>query len=60
MGNAHVGIGLWDQRMHPRVTFQGDFSKRLEPLPGMKVVDARTILDCDRDQVKKLFIGYSR
>jgi hypothetical protein len=23
---------------HPKVTFQGDFSKRLEPQPGMKVV----------------------
>ena len=44
---------------HPRVTFQGDFSKRLEPQPGMKVVYARTNIDSDRDQVKKLFIGYS-
>ena len=44
---------------HPRVTFQGDFSKRLEPQPGMKVVYARTTIDSDRDQVKKLYIGYS-
>jgi len=44
---------------HPRVTFQGDFSKRLEPQPGMKVIYARTNIDSDRDQVKKLFIGYS-
>jgi len=44
---------------HPRVTFQSDFSKRLEPQPGMKVVYARTNIDSDRDQVKKLFIGYS-
>lgn len=44
---------------HPRVTFQGDFSKRLEPQPGMKVIYARTSIDSDRDQVKKLFIGYS-
>jgi len=44
---------------HPRVTFQGDFSKRLEPQPGMKVVYARTKIDSDRDQVKKLYIGYS-
>ena len=44
---------------HPRVTFQGDFSKRLEPQPGMKVVYARTNIDSDREQVKKLFIGYS-
>ncbi len=44
---------------HPRVTFQGNFSKRLEPQPGMKVVYARTNIDSDRDQVKKLYIGYS-
>jgi len=44
---------------HPRVTFQGDFSKRLEPQPGMKVLYARTTIDSDRDQVKRLSIGYS-
>lgn len=44
---------------HPRVSFQGDFSKRLEPQPGMKVVYARTTIESDRDQVKKLYIGYS-
>jgi hypothetical protein len=44
---------------HLRVSFQGDFSKRLEPQPGMKVVYARTSIDSDRDQVKKLYIGYS-
>ncbi len=44
---------------HPRVTFQGDFSKRLEPQPGMKVVYARTIIESDRDQVRKLSVGYS-
>jgi hypothetical protein len=44
---------------HPKVSFQGDFSKRLEPQPGMKVVYARTTIDSDRDQVKKLYIGYS-
>lgn len=44
---------------HPRVTFQGDFSKRLEPQPGMKLVYARTTIDSDRDQVKKLSLGYS-
>jgi hypothetical protein len=47
------------QAPHPRVTFQGDFSKRLEPQPGMKVVYARTTIASDRDQVKKLLIGYS-
>lgn len=44
---------------HPAVTFQGDFSKRLEPQPGMKVIYARTSIESDRDQVKKLEIGYS-
>ena len=44
---------------HPRVSFQGDFSKRLEPQPGMKVLYARTTIDSDREQVKKLLIGYS-
>jgi hypothetical protein len=44
---------------HPMVTFQGDFSKRLEPQPGMQLVYARTTIESDRDQVKKLSIGYS-
>ena len=44
---------------HPRVTFANDFSKRLEPQPGMKAVYARTTIESDRDQVKKLEIGYS-
>jgi hypothetical protein len=44
---------------HPRVTFQGDFSKRLEPQPGMKVIYARTKIQSDHDQLKKLFVGYS-
>jgi hypothetical protein len=44
---------------HLRVSFEHDFSKRLEPQPGMKVVYARTRIESDRDQVKKLYIGYS-
>ena len=47
------------RRPHPRVSFASDFSKRLEPQPGMKVVYARTTIDSDRDQVRKLAIGYS-
>ena len=42
-----------------RVSFERDFSKRLDPQPGMKLVYARTRIDSDRDQVKKLYIGYS-
>jgi len=44
---------------HPVVTFQSDFSTRLQPQPGMKVIYARTTIDSDRDQVKRLLIGYS-
>ncbi len=44
---------------HPRVTFANDFSKRLDPQPGMKILYARTVIESDRDQVKKLNIGYS-
>jgi hypothetical protein len=54
-----VVLYRYRQAPHPRVTFQGDFSKRLEPQPGMKVLYARTTIDSDRDQVKKLEIGYS-
>jgi hypothetical protein len=44
---------------HLKVTFQTDFSTRLDPQPGMKVLYARTNIDSDREQVKKLYIGYS-
>ncbi len=44
---------------HLTVSFAKDFSKRLEPQPGMKVLYARTSIDSDRDEVKKLLIGYS-
>ncbi|MBZ5727954.1 MAG: DUF1080 domain-containing protein [Acidobacteriia bacterium] len=54
-----VVINRFRESPHPRVTFANDFSKHLEPQPGMKVVYARTSIDSDRDQVKKLYIGYS-
>jgi hypothetical protein len=44
---------------HLRVTFANDFSKRLEPQEGMKVAYARTSIASDRDQVRRLAIGYS-
>src|SRR5690242_16885395 len=47
------------QAPHPRVSFANDFSKRLEPQPGMKVIYARTNIESDSDQVKKLSLGYS-
>lgn len=54
-----VAINRYRPSPHPRVTFQGDFSKRLEPQPGMKVVYARTTIESDQEEVKKLEIGYS-
>jgi hypothetical protein len=54
-----VVLYRYRQAPHPRVTFQADFSTRLQPQPGMKVLYARTTVDSDRDQIKKLYIGYS-
>ncbi len=54
-----VVIYRYREAPHPVVSFANDFSKRLDPQPGMKVVYARTFIDSDRDQVKKLSIGYS-
>ena len=54
-----VVLSRYRDAPHPRVTFANDFSKRLEPQPGMKVVYARTRIDADSDQVRKLYIGYS-
>jgi hypothetical protein len=54
-----VVINRYRESPHPRVSFANDFSKRLEPQPGMKVVYARTRIHADRDQVKKLYLGYS-
>jgi hypothetical protein len=48
-------------RRSPEVipTFARDFSKRLDPQKGMQVVYARTTIVSERDQIKKLNIGYS-
>ncbi len=54
-----VVINRYRESPHPRVSFANDFSKRLEPQPGMKVVYARTTIDSDREDMKKLYIGYS-
>src|SRR5262249_31396472 len=40
-------------------TFARDSSKRLEPQEGMQLVYARTTVVSDRNQIKKLNIGYS-
>jgi hypothetical protein len=54
-----VVINRYRDSPHPNVTFANDFSKRLEPQPGMKVVYARTTIVAERDEVRKLLIGYS-
>jgi len=54
-----VVLYRYRQAPHPRVTFQSDFSTRLQPQPGIKVLYARTTVDSSRDQVKRLEIGYS-
>jgi hypothetical protein len=54
-----VVIYRYREAPHLRVSFANDFSKRLEPQPGTKLVYARTTIDSDRDQVKRLYIGYS-
>jgi hypothetical protein len=54
-----VVINRYRESPHLKVTFQGDFSKRLDPQPGMKVVYAKTTIDSDREQTKKLCVGYS-
>jgi hypothetical protein len=54
-----VVLYRYRQAPHPIVTFQRDFSTRLDPQPGMKVLYARTTINSDREQVKKLAIGYS-
>ena len=54
-----VVIYRYREAPHLRVSFANDFSKRLEPQLGTKLVYARTNIDSDRDQVKRLYLGYS-
>jgi hypothetical protein len=54
-----VAINRYRESPHPRVSFAADFSKRLEPQPGMRVVYARTSIESPRDEVRKLYVGYS-
>jgi hypothetical protein len=44
---------------HLAVSFANDFSKRLEPQPGTRVLYARTTIAADRDEVRRLDVGYS-
>ena len=43
-----VVLYRYRQGPHPLATFQGDFSKRLDPQPGMKVLYARCTINSDR------------
>jgi hypothetical protein len=54
-----VVLNRYRDAPHPRVSFQSDWSKRLEPQPGTRVVYARTTVHADRDGVRKLLLGYS-
>jgi hypothetical protein len=54
-----VALYRYRKAPHPRVSFQADFSTRLQPQQGMQVVYARTFIDSDRAQVKRLALGYS-
>ena len=54
-----VAINRYRDSPHLRVSFANDFSKRLEPQPGMRVVYARTRIASDHEQVRKLYLGYS-
>jgi hypothetical protein len=54
-----VVINRYRESPHLRVSFANDFSKRMEPQAGSKVVYARTVIESDRDELKKLYVGYS-
>ena len=54
-----VPVNRYRESPHPRVSFANDFSKRLDPQPGTKLVYARTVIHADRAQLRKLAIGYS-
>ncbi|MBC5764260.1 hypothetical protein [Ramlibacter albus] len=54
-------VALYRYRAAPHlpVSFANDASKRLEPQKGMQVVYARTTIDAQRAEVRRLDIGYS-
>lgn len=54
-----VPINRYREAPHLRVSFANDPAKRLEPQPGMKLVYARTSISAERDEVRKLSLGYS-
>lgn len=54
-----VPITRYRTAPHPRVSFANDWRKRLDPQPGAQLIYARTVVDADREQVRKLLLGYS-
>jgi hypothetical protein len=54
-----VALYRYRDAPHPRVSFQSDWSTRLQPQPGMKVLYARTTIVSDKAQTKRLALGYS-
>jgi hypothetical protein len=54
-----VVVNRYRDSPHPHVTFQGDFSKRLDPQPGTQVVFAKTTIAADTDRLVRLAVGYS-
>jgi hypothetical protein len=59
-GPGFVVINRYRESPHPRTLFGNDFYlQRMKPQTGMQVVYARTSIESDRDQVKRLNIGYS-
>ena len=54
-----VAIYRYRLAPHPHVTFQTDWSTRLNPQPGTGLIYARTSIPADRDEVRKLYLGYS-
>lgn len=56
---GHVVLYRKFMAPHLRVTFANDFSKKMEPQPGTKVVYAIANINSEKDQIKKLELGYS-
>jgi hypothetical protein len=54
-----VAVYRYRPAPHPRVTFQTDWSTRLTPQPGTKLIYARTAITARREEVRKLELGYS-
>lgn len=54
-----VALQRYREAPHPRVSFASDPSKRLEPQKRMHVVYARAGIYAERDELRKLQLGYS-